>query len=153
MAFTIQISDEERQQIQQVVQRGKVTARIRTRGQILLKMAEGWSVQDLCEAFDVCTATVYNTYTRYQQGGVEAVLHDGVQARRRQALNGEEEALLVAITCSPVPEGHDHWTLRLLRDKLIALGVVERISPATIHALLKKTSSNPGSISRGVSAR
>jgi len=133
-----------------VVHYGKVTARIRPRGQLLLKMAEGWSVQELCKAFDVSIATVYNTHTRYQQGGVEAVQHDRVPARRRQALTGDEEALLVAIPCSPVPEGQDHWTLRLLRNKRIELGVVERIAPATIHAVLKKTISNRGGRNRGV---
>ena len=80
-------------------------------------------------------------------------MQDRAQARRRQGLMGEEEALLVAITCSPVPEGHDHWTLRMLRNKLMELGVVERISPSTIHALLKKTRSSPGNVSHGVSAR
>jgi hypothetical protein len=66
------------------------------------------------------------------------VLKDKVQRRRRQALGGEGEAVLVALACSPVPEGHDHWTLRMLRDKVIELGIVDNISASTIHDRLKK---------------
>ena len=54
---------------------------------------------------------------------------------------------------SPVPDGHDHWTLRLLAGKAVELGFVEHISPETIRALLKKTSSSPGGTSSGVSQR
>lgn len=109
----------------------------------------GWKVADICAAFTTCRATVYNTSTRYQQGGIAGVLAERVQARRRHALNGDEEALLIAITCSPVPEHHDHWTLRMLRNKLLELSVVERISPATIHEVLKKTNSSRGGTNRG----
>jgi transposase len=151
MSSRVELSEDEQQQLQRYVRQGTTNGHGRTRAQVLLKLMEDWSVAHVCEAFDVCRATVYNTLARYRQGGIALVMQDRVQARRRQALNGEEEALLVAITCSPVPAGHDHWTLRMLRNQLVELGVVERISPSTIHALLKKTNSNPGSISRGAS--
>ena len=153
MAFRVCLTESDQQHLHTIVQQGKAKGRVRNRAQVLLKIAAGWTVAAICEAFETSPATVYNTHTRYQQGGVELVMGDRVQARRRHALNGDEEALLVAITCSPVPESHDHWTLRLLRNKLIELGVVEHISAATIHAVLKKTSSNPGDTSPGVSPR
>jgi hypothetical protein len=84
---------------------------------------------------------------------VERVLKDKVQQKRRQALGGEGEALLVAIACSPVPEGHDHWTLRMLRDKLIELDMVDHVSAATIQARLKKTNLSRGSASSGASRK
>jgi hypothetical protein len=66
------------------------------------------------------------------------VLHDRVQQRRRQALTGQQAAHLIAITCSPAPDGHDHWTVRLLENLAVELSFVEKISPNTIHQLLKK---------------
>ena len=77
---------------------------------------------------------------RYAEGGLERVLHDRVQARRRQALSGAQQAHLIAIACSPVPDGHDHWTLRMLAGQLIELGYVRDISPETVRQALKKTS-------------
>jgi len=60
---------------------------------------------------------------------------------------------LIAITCSPSPEGHDHWTLRLLVGKAVELDFVESISPETIRQLLKKPNLSPGSMSSGASRR
>ena len=50
------------------------------------------------------------------------------------------EAQLIAVACSQAPDGHDHWTLRLLADKLVQLEVVENISYETVRRTLKKTS-------------
>lgn len=87
----------------------------------------------------------------YREGGLEAVLLDKRQQRYRQALTGGQAAHLIAIACSPVPTGHDHWTVRLLAGKAVELGFVESISPETIRQLLKKTSSSPGNMSNGAS--
>jgi Homeodomain-like domain len=81
------------------------------------------------------------------------VLHDKVQQRRRQALTGQQAAHLIAVTCSPAPDGHDHWTVRLLAGKAVELGEVSSISPTTIHELLKKTNSNPGNTHTGAYPR
>ena len=135
------------------IRRGKANARNITRADILLKSAEGWTIARIAETYQVSQATVSNVRQRYQQGGIERVLKDRVQPKRRQALSGEEEALMVAIACSPVPDGHDHWTLRMLRNKLVELGVVEQISASTVHARLKKTNLNRGSANSGVSRK
>lgn len=75
---------------------------------------------------------------RYREAGLEGVLKDKVQKNRRRALAGAEEAFLVAVACSPVPEGHDHWTVRMLQSKLVEMGVVEAIGKSTVQRLLKK---------------
>ena len=149
----IKLTDEERAEVEGFIRRGKANARNVTRAHILLKDAEGWSIERLAETFGVSPATVSNVRKRYREGGVDGVLKDKVQPNRRRALSGAEEALVVAIACSPVPEGHDHWTLRMLRDKLVELEVVEHISAATIQSLLKKMNLNPGSANSGVSRK
>ena len=75
------------------------------------------------------------------------MLHDKRQQRHRQALTGGQAAHLIAIACSPVPSGHDHWTVRLLAGKAVELGFVESISPETIRQLLKKMNSSLGNTS------
>ena len=149
----IGLSTTDRARLYTFVHSGQASARARTRAQVLLKLGEGWSLVEICRAFDVCRNTVVNVRARFTEGGVDAVLRHKRQAYYRQALTGKQQAHLIAIACSPVPDGHDHWTLRLLAGKAIELGFVEKISPETIRALLKKTSSSPGSIGSGVSRR
>src|SRR6266699_5885138 len=146
---TITLSNEERTTLESFVHRGKANARTLTRARILLKSADEWRTSALAAAFDVCEATVTNVRGRFVQGGLEAVLHDKVQQHRRSALSGLQSAHLIAVACSPAPDGHDHWTVRLLAQKAVELGFVTNISPTTIHELLKKTNSKPGSTNIG----
>jgi transposase len=149
----IKLSDEERTELEGFIRRGKANARNIRRAHILLKSAEGWSIERLAATFEVSEATVSNVRKRHREEGLSGVLKDKVQKNRRRALAGAEEAVLVAIACSPVPEGHDHWTIRMLRDKLIELAIVDGISASTIQDKLKKMNLSPGSANSGVSRR
>jgi len=87
--------------------------------------------------------------------GLEAVL-----SRKQRAtpaitpiFDGEKEARLMALACSTPPEGHARWTLRLLEDKVVELGIVERASDNTIGRVLKKTRFSPTAKSNGSSRR
>jgi transposase len=91
------------------------------------------------KALNVSDQTIRNVRQRFEGAGVEAVLTDKRQERRRQALNDGQAAHLIAIACSEVPDGHDHWTMRMLAGKAIELGYVRGISPETVRQLLKKT--------------
>ncbi|GAC1346210.1 MAG: hypothetical protein NVSMB27_09440 [Ktedonobacteraceae bacterium] len=138
-ATPIHLSEDERTHVEVCVRRGKANARTLIRAHVLLKCDAGWSNSDITEAFDVSDQTIRNVRQRYGAEGVEAVLLDKRQARRRQALNDEQAAHLLAITCSSVPDGHDHWTVRMLSGRAVELGYVRRISPETVRQLLKKT--------------
>ena len=147
------LSEIDRSRLQTFVHRGHAGARARTRAQVLLKLGEGWSEAQAGDAFGVCRNTVKRVRARFLEGGVDAVLCDKPQERRRQALSGAQQAHLIALACSAVPEGHDHWTLRMLAGQAIELGFVERISPETIRALLRRTDSSRGSTTSGASRR
>ena len=138
MKQPLSLMEEDRKHLQTFVHRGKANARTLTRAYVLLKLDEGWKDKDIVAAFSICQATVTNVCKRYVEGGLEAVLHDKVQQRRRQALTGLQAAHLIAVACSPAPDGHDHWTVRLLANKAVELSFVTSISPDTIHQLLKK---------------
>ena len=147
----VTLSESDRASLHTFIHAGKANARTFTRARILLKADEGWSDQQLCAAFDVSRNTSIRVRQLYLEGGVEAVLHDKRQQRYRQALTGGQAAHLIALACTPAPDGHNHWTLRLLGGKAVELGFVESISPETIRQLLKKTNSNRGNTSSGAS--
>lgn len=147
------LSKTDRSRLYMFIHSGQQSARARTRAQVLLKLGEGWNLVEICRAFDVCRNTVLNVRARFAEGGVDAVLRHKRQARYRQAVTGAQQAHLIAIACSKVPDGHDHWTVRMLANKAVELGFVEKVSPETIRAVLKKTRSSPGNIGTGVSRR
>jgi homeodomain-containing protein len=135
----VPLSETDRASLQTFIHAGKANARTFTRARVLLKAAEGWTDQQMCDAFDISRNTSIRVRQVYLEGGLEAVLHDKRQARHRQALTGGEAAHLIAMACTPAPDGHNHWTLRLLGGKAVELGFVESISPETIRQFLKKT--------------
>jgi transposase len=149
----LELSQEDRRKVEAFIRRGKANARNITRAHILLKSAKGWSIERIAETYSVSQATVSNVRARYREGGVDRVLNDKVQRNRHHALAGADEAVLVAIACSPVPDGHDHWTVRMLQAKLVDMGVVQHVGRGTIHDRLKKTNSSHGSASSGVSRK
>jgi transposase len=94
---------------------------------------------------EVGLSTVHRVRQAYVEQGLEAALHRKRPAGRQyRKLDGAQEARLIALACSPPPEGSNRWTLRLLADQLVALEVVASISPECVRATLKKTTSSPG---------
>ena len=115
--YTIQLTTEEREQLNRLVRGGKHAARIVTRARILIKIDEGWTVPPIAAALDVSEGTVYAVKRRYAAEGLDGVVNDRVQANRFRKLDQKAEAHLIALACSDAPEDHDHWTLQLLADK------------------------------------
>jgi transposase len=136
--YHVHLSDDERTQLEQIISRGKRSARVITRARILLKAAEGRKDEEIVEAVGSSIPTVARVRRRFVQGGVDAVLKDKAQPGRPRALSSKQAAHLIAIACSPAPDGHDHWPLRLLGQKLVELGYVESISPETVRQVLGK---------------
>ena len=146
----VKLSETERLQLKELVSCGEASARQIRRAYILLKSdsSEGgpaWDYQSICEAFDVSPPTVYNVRKKYITGGLQrAILRKKPERVYERRLDGEGEAHLIAIACSEPPDGYERWSLRLLKDRLIRLEIVENISHETIRQTLKKTSSSLG---------
>ena len=151
--FAVQLSVEDRSELEQLIRSGRSSARVINRARILLKTDAGWSASQVAAALDTSPRTVFRTKRRYAEEGLDGVLHDRPQANRYRKLDDRGEASLIALACSDAPDGRDHWTLRLLADKVVELGVVESLSYETVRLRLKKTSSSPGKSASGASPR
>ena len=142
--FVVRLTPEERIQLEHMVRAGKSPARVTTRARILLKTGEGWTAPKVAQALDVAEGTVFRIKRRFAEDGLEGALKDRLQANRYRKLDDRGEAHLIALACSPAPEGHEHWNLRLLADRMVELGVVESLSYETVRLHLKKTPSSLG---------
>jgi transposase len=136
--YHVHLSDQQRTELEQFISRGKRSARVITRARILLKAAEGWQDQEIVGAVGGSVPTVARVRRRFVHGGLAAVLTDKTPPGRPRVLSSKQAAHLIAIACSPAPDGHDHWPLRLLGQKAVELGYVEHISPETIRQVLGK---------------
>ena len=150
LKYDVKLSAEERDELKAMVASGRAPARQIRRAQILLKSDRSeqgahWSYQAICSAFDVSNVTVSATRKAYCEGGLAAALQRKAPQREYvQCFDGEAEAHLIALACSVAPEGQARWTLRLLRDKLVELAVVEHVSHETVRQVLKKTNLSLG---------
>jgi hypothetical protein len=103
---------------------------------------EGWSDSRIIAALDTSASMVYRVRKQLVEEGFEAVL--SLEQRKTPAVSrifdGEKEAKLIALACSKPPKGRARWTPRLLENKVVELGIVERASDSTIGCTLKKPS-------------
>ena len=104
-------------------------------------------------AMEVTERTVFRIKRRYVEEGLEETLHRRNQVKRHRKVDERVAAHLIALPCSSAPEGHDHWTLRLLAGKTVELGLVESLSHETVRLHLKKTNSSRGRRNSGVFLR
>ena len=142
--YAVRLTPEERENLQRLVRGGKSPTRMTTRARILLKTGDGWPAPQVAEALDVAEGTVYRIKRRFVEDGLEGALWERTQAHRYRKLDDRGEAHLFALACSPAPEGHDHWTLRLLAGKVVELGLASSMSHEGVRRRLKKTLSSRG---------
>ena len=138
--YAVRLVPEQREELQHLIRVGKSSARAR----ILLKSNDGWAAPKVAEALDVALGTVYRVKQRFTEEGLDGALWDRPQAHRYRKLDDRGEAHLVALACSPAPEGHERWTLRLLAGKVVELGLASSMSHEGVRKRLKKTLSSLG---------
>ena len=128
---------------------GRLTLRERNRVQVLLGSDAGDTDEDVADAVGVCVATVVAIRKRFAAEGLEASLGERPRSGGPAKFDGKVEATVVAVACSPTPDGRAKWTVALIAGRLVELGVVESISGRTVGRVLKKVGSSRGRRRRG----
>lgn len=136
--YRVTLTEDEVEMLETLLRKGKSAARKQTRARILLKAAAGCKDAAIMEALAISATMVGNTRQRCVEDGVEAALHDRPRPGKVPKLTDKQCAHVIATACTPAPEGHDHWTLRLLADKVVQLGYADAFSHETVRRLLKK---------------
>jgi transposase len=137
--YHVHLTESEREELRTMVSRGKLAVRRLKRAQILLAADAGEPDERIAASVQVGLSTVERTRRKFVEGGVAYALREQPRRGGQPKLDGKGEAILVALACSEAPAGHASWTMQLLADKLITLGVVDTISDETVRRRLKKT--------------
>ena len=144
--YIVNLTTEEREGLELIVGRERVSGLKRMRASILLKADEGLTDQEIADDLEVGLVTVERVRKRCCERGIEVCLDRKAQdsPSRPRKLDGAAEAQLVRLACSEPPKGRARWTLSLLASGLVELKVFDTVSKSTIQRALKKTSSSRG---------
>jgi len=141
--YIVRLSEEEREELRQVVKKLSGSSQKVRRANILL-MADvdgrAWTDKQIAEAYHCRIKTVENGRQRLVERGFRETL-DGKQRDsppRQKTLDGKQEAKVIATRLGSPPKGYAHWTLRLLARKVVELEIAESVSHQTVMRTLKK---------------
>jgi transposase len=147
--YHVQLSKEDRQELESLIHSGESSARTQTRARILLLTDENQkkkkSTKEIASALLCSMPTVTNIRKKFSAGGIENALYDKPRPGAVPKITGEIEAQLTMLACSAPPEGRARWTLQLLADKLVELKLVDSISDVAVMHRLKKMNLSLGS--------
>lgn len=141
--YIVRLTDEERKELLEVIDKLKGTSQKVRRAQILLKAdadGPGWTDGRIVEAFRCRRQTVEKVRQRFVESGFRETL-DGKsrpQPPTEKLLDGEQEAKIIAMRLGSPPKGYANWTLRLLARKVVELEIVDSVSHETVRQTLKK---------------
>ena len=139
--YIVRLTEEERKKLREVVQKNEGSSHRVKRAMILLKSdadGPGWSDKKIAEAFDYHTQGIASIRRRFVENGLDRTLNGAPRKPRGKVLDGEQEAQIIAMRLGKPPAGYSAWTLRLLRDRVIELHIVDSVSHQTIGRVLKK---------------
>lgn len=146
--YRVTLTPEERAELEALISRGKAAARKLAHARILLQADEapggpGRIDADIAGALDTSTRTIERVRQRFVELGLEsALLPKPTKRIYARALDGRQEAHLIAPACSEPPAGKKRWTLRLLAERMVELEHVPELSHEAVRRALKKTRSS-----------
>lgn len=142
--YPVRLSQEEQKELKAIINKGIHSALIVKRAHILLCLDENSGKVNtqkvIAKECHTCIATINALSRRYAQESLASIM----QRKKPSAppikpiATGEIEARIIQLACSQPPAGRSRWTLRLLEQKVVELGIVPAISDNTIGRLLKK---------------
>lgn len=142
--YIVDLTKEEKTELSKLISKGELRARKLNRAHILLSANKGRTDKEISEALHTSPSTVERTRRRFVEGGLEHALDESPRPGGKRKLDGHQEAYVVAVACSEPPEGKKRWSMQLLADRLVEVGVVDEISDETVRRTLKRGASNRG---------
>ncbi|MDR2300740.1 MAG: helix-turn-helix domain-containing protein [Deltaproteobacteria bacterium] len=143
--YIITLTSEERDELTKITRTRKNDTRTGLFARALLLSEKepdgpGWPGKDVCAALGFGDSTLERLKKRCSEEGLSRAIErkELDTSQRDIKLDGDFEARLIALACSPAPEGRARWTVRLLAEKAVELEYVDAISAMSVQRILKK---------------
>jgi len=144
--YRVTLMDEEVNILDDVINRGKHSAQKRKRAQAMLLARQGLTDKANSVISGMRVRSIEDMRKHFVEVGFKLTLNGLPKKPRSEKITGEDKARLIALACEVKPDGHSHWSLRVIKEKFLALEniSVSDVSHETIRKVLKKAISSPG---------
>ena len=142
--YRVTLTAEERNQLMRIISKGKTEGYRIRHANILLAIDEieenkEWTDKNRTRAYHTAEKSIGNLRRSFMEKELDAALgREKREVAPRIKIDGEIGAKIVVLTCSKAPDGYSQWTLRLLANKVVELGIMESVSHTAIGDCLKK---------------
>jgi transposase len=134
----VQLTETDREYLEALTSKGELKVRTYRRALSLLELDRGKTYTAVSKTVKLTIGTLSTLAEQYRENGLNA-LYDRPRSGRPIEIDGGQRAKITALACSPPPDGHAEWSLRLLAGKVVELGFSEQISHTHVSTILKKT--------------
>ena len=141
--LSFKLKDEDHKTIADLLTKGKTSARVFKRAQVLRHFDEGNTSPDIAIFVGVTAETARRIGWNYVHEGLERALYDLPRKGGEKKLTDKQETHIVALVCSDPPEGYERWSIRLLTEEVIKRKIVKSVGRETIRILLKSHGIKP----------
>lgn len=135
--LTVKLTPPDRVALDALMRGGTAPVRMVRRARILQLLDQGWSTRETQDAVGVAHSTVRRVVRHYAAGGLDRALYDAPRPGGPRALDEKAAARVVAVACTPPPEGYARWTVRLLTEEAPRRANVPPVGHETIRQVLK----------------
>lgn len=134
---TIKLSKRQRERLDGLLKGKEAVPRERVRAQVLLLSDKGWTREGITEATTASRATIGRIRKRFRKRGLEAALSEDERSGVPAKISASDEQRIVALVCSPAPEGRSRWTIRLLVEEAVKRKLVKSIGRERMRMILR----------------
>lgn len=145
--YRIALEKKEARKLETIISKGTSPARVITRARVLLLANENGpnkTNKEISEILMLGATTPSDIRKRYSERGLDGAIHDAPRPGQPKRITADHEAFVIATACTDAPDGHDHWTLEALRDKLVeTYADLQSVSPEWIRQMLIRAKLKP----------
>ena len=139
----IELSRQERKQVEQLLSGGVQPVRAVIRALVLRQIDEGRTTVEAGAGVGISAKAAWEIGKRYQEGGLEEAIYDAPRPGQKPLLDTEQGQRIIAMVCGPPPAGRARWSVRLIAQEAVKRKLVEHVGPETVRILLQSHDLKP----------
>jgi putative transposase len=139
----VELKSKDRQQLSGMLRKGRESSRVLRRASILRQLDQGQRAAQVAASVGVAAKTVRAVARRYEEEGLESALYERPRPGKRRTLDVGQSQRIIAMVCSPPPQGIARWSVRLIATEAVKRKLAPQVGRETIRILLQSHELKP----------